>query len=99
MFFMNKKSRMCDNCKHIRIVKQIKSEEEYLTIIEEIKKLLSDGKYEMVANNCPIDALKTEDGYWVDDGIWHTIQCKECGTLFTCSVDTYHGFGSFRKGK
>ena len=34
MFFMNKKSRMCDNCKHIRIVKQIKSEEEYLTIIE-----------------------------------------------------------------
>ena len=61
--------------------------------------ILSSEKYEMVANNCPIDALKTEDGYWVDDGIWHTIQCKECGTLFTCSVDTYHGFGSFRKGK
>ena len=34
MFFMNKKSRMCDNCKQIRIVKQIKSAEEYLTIIE-----------------------------------------------------------------
>ena len=90
---------MCDRCRKIKTVKQIKSEEEYLTILEGIKKLLSNEKYDMVANNCPIDVVKTEDGYWADDGIWHTIKCKDCGAFFTCSVDTYHGFGSFRRDK
>ena len=28
---------------------------------------------------------------WADDLIGHTIQCKTCGTRFSCVADTYHG--------
>ena len=54
MFFMNKKSRMCDNCKHIRIVKQIKSEEEYLTLgtLEEVLALLVAHNAELSRTGC-----------------------------------------------
>ena len=88
---------MCYNCKTIQTVKQIKSAEEYLAILEDMKALVARGKYELFACSHPIDAVKNENGFWVDDGIWHTIKCKECGTFFTCSVDTYHGRGSFEK--
>lgn len=94
-----KKTKMCDNCKDIKTIKRISGSEEYLAILENMKALLLSEKYEMFASNHPIDAVIDENGYWVDDGIWHTIRCKECGMLFTCSVDTYHGFGSFKKGK
>ena len=41
---------------------------------------------------------KNNSGQWVDDIIYHTIKCPKCGQIFTCSINTYRGGGSFTRG-
>lgn len=97
MFFRKNKS-MCYDCKSVATADVIgPSEYMYTATLEYVKALLASGNYEMVAYSHPIDALKDQNGYWVDDLIFHTIECKRCGTRFVCSCDTYHGRGRFTK--
>ena len=100
--FLKKKRQMCEDCKNVRIIKHFDRfawDKEYIATAAYIQELLASGKYEMFTCNHPIDALLDENGCWVDDVIWHSIKCVQCNTLFTCSCDTYHGSGSFRKGE
>lgn len=96
--FFRKSNKMCYDCQSIATVRCIgPNEYMYTAILEYVKALLATGNYEIVACNHPVDEVKDKDGYWVDDGIWHTIQCKQCGTRFVCSCDTYHMRGHFRR--
>ena len=94
-----RKSKMCDNCRNIKVIKRFPSPDTYLSVLEQVKELLASGNYEIEFSTCPIDKVKNEDGYWCDDSIAHKIKCKQCGTSFICSCDTYHGIGRFEKTK
>ena len=88
--------KMCEECINIKGVKRIKTTEEFFTILEEIKKsLLESGNYEYVGGNSPEETIKR----WPQDGLWHRIRCKSCGTYFTLWYDTFGGKGYFKKGK
>lgn len=97
--FFKRKLNTCENCKDMKTIKNFSTPEKYLAALERIKELLASGDYEMEYSDCPLDKVKDENGYWIDDIIVHKIKCKQCGAVFICSCDTYHGKGSFRKGK
>jgi hypothetical protein len=63
-----------------------------------IQQLLDSGNFELTSESNPLDKVKNEQGYWVDDIISHVVLCKKCGQHFSCSVNTYRGGGCFRKG-
>ena len=94
-----RKSIMCDNCKNIRVIKRFPTPDTYLSALEQVRVLLASGNYEIEFATCPIGQVKDENGYWYDDLIAHRIKCKQCGTSFICSCDTYHGRGRFEKTK
>ena len=94
-----RKSKMCDNCRNIKVIKRFSSPDTYLSVLEQVKELLASGNYKIEFSSCPIDKVKDENGYWYDDSIAHRIKCKQCGTNFICSCDTYHGIGRFEKTK
>lgn len=94
-----RKPKTCDNCRNIKVVNRFPSPDTYLSVLEQVKGLLVSGNYEIEFSTCPIDKVKDEDGYWCDDSIAHQIKCKQCGTSFICSCDTYHGIGRFEKTK
>ena len=94
-----RKSIMCDNCKNIKVIKRFPAPDTYLSALEQVRVLLASENYEIEFATCPIDKVKDANGYWVDDSIAHQIKCKQCGTSFICSCDTYHGIGRFEKTK
>lgn len=90
-----RRMKMCDNCKSVKVVKTIKSPEEYLDILEYIKGLVENGNYKYDGGNSPVEAIK----YWPQNGLWYRIKCKDCSTYFTLWYDTFQGKGAFKKGK
>ncbi|MGN0591051.1 hypothetical protein [Ruminococcus sp.] len=90
---------MCEWCAQLPLTKQIFTPRAYEEIIACIKELVEQRQFILVKGSCPLGQHRRPDGSWVGDVIFHTIQCPRCGELFTCSVDTYHGGGSFRQGE
>ncbi len=90
---------MCDNCNDIILRDSFYNPKQYLNCLEYIQELLNTGDFVLVEKSCDLDKVQDEKGCWIDDIIGHVIRCKKCGKHFTCSIDTYHGRGSFRKGR
>jgi hypothetical protein len=88
-----------DKCNNIILRDSFYSPKAYLNCLAYIEELLNTGKFVLIEKSCDIDKTKDENGYWIDDLIHHVIQCKKCGNYFNCVTDTYHGRGSFTKGK
>ena len=82
---------MCEYCEKITLVPNFKSPKDYEKTMAYIGKLIEKDGFLLV------EGYK-RDGYWVDDIIYHTIECPQCGQKFTCVVNTYRGGGSFKKG-
>ena len=97
--FFQRKSKMCDSCRAVKTYKRFPSPDTYLSALESVKGLLAGGNYEMLFSSCPIEKVKDDNGYWFDDSIAHKIKCKQCGTVFICSCNTYHGIGSLERTK
>lgn len=87
--------KACDRCQTIKMVKSLKTTEEFFAILEELKRLLVSENYEYAGGNHPADTVKN----WPQDGLWHRIKCKHCGTVYTLWYDTFKGKGCFKKGK
>jgi len=88
---------MCDECKNTVLRIQFYSPIDYLNCLDYIKSLLKTGKYEIANQTCDLDKIKDASGHWIEDIITHEISCKNCGQVFICSCDTFHGLGGFRK--
>ena len=89
---------MCGHCSEVEEVPHFSSPRQYERTIEQMKRLVADEGFILVEGTCPLGEEK-KDGCWVDDIIDHVIQCPTCGQVFTCVVNTYHGGGSFRRGR
>ena len=89
---------ICENCGDIKLIKLFRSPYEYLQCVEYIKELISDGGFDLVEGNCPLDNVKNTNG-WADDIIYHVIRCRKCGQVYSCCVNTYRGGGAFQKGR
>ena len=87
--------KTCDICKTIKIVKSLKTTEEFFDIFEELKKLSESENYEYAGGNNPADTIR----YWPQDGLWYRIRCKNCGAIYTLWYDAFKGKGYFKKGK
>lgn len=90
---------MCDYCSKVNLVKSILTPREYEKIVKYIKELIEKDGFIFVEGNCEIGEHKKEDGYWIDDIVYHTIKCPKCGQVFTCCINSYRGGGSFEKGR
>lgn len=90
---------MCDNCNNIALRNSFYNPKDYLNCLIYIQELLRTSNFVLVEKSCDLDKTQDENGFWIDDVIGHVIQCKRCGKYFTCSIDTYHGRGSFRMGR
>ncbi len=62
-----------------------------------LQTLVETNGFVLISGNCPLGEHKNSDGCWVDDILTHTIECPSCGQIYTCSIDTYHGVGAFRR--
>ena len=82
-------------CKTIKMVKSLKTTEEFFDILKELKKLSESDDYEYVGGNTPADTIKN----WLQDGLWYRIRCKNCGAVYTLWYDAFKGKGYFKKGK
>ena len=90
---------MCDNCKGTILRDSFYSPQDYMDCLDYIKQLIDSSKFNLTDGNCAIDKVKNDGGYWVDDIIFHVICCNSCGKSFSCSVNTYRGSGSFKRGR
>lgn len=88
---------MCKVCKDVILRESFYSPNDYLACLTYISDLIDSGKYAIIEQTCPIDAVKKADGHWVNDYIKHKIKCINCGELFLVWTDTYHGRGGFTK--
>ena len=89
---------MCPHCENINLVEQFHSPKEYEITIEYIQMLINIQGFLLLEGNCPLGE-HNRNGYWVDDIIYHIIECSECRQAFSCVVNTYRGDGGFTKGK
>jgi hypothetical protein len=96
---MQGKTDMCEICANIKLYEHFHSPSEYMECNNYMQKLLVSGGFELTSDSTPLDKIKDEEGYWIDDIIGHVIRCKKCGQHFTCGINTYRGGGSFRKGR
>ena len=92
-----RKTKTCDSCKNVKAIRRFLTPNKYLSALGQMEKLLASGNYEILFATCPIDKVMNDDGYWYDDIIAHEIRCKQCGTIFICSCDTYHGRGMLER--
>lgn len=90
---------MCDNCQDIILLDHFYSPRDYLNYLNYIQSIVAQEKYEIINQTCPLNKVKRDNGSWTSDIITHDIKCKTCGQVFSCSSDTYHGFGSFHQSK
>lgn len=89
---------MCEICEKVKTIDFFPTPKTYLGCLKYIQSLVDSGRFQFVLKDCDTDKVKDENGYWIDDIISHVIKCKNCGQCFTCTVVTYRGSGSFRKG-
>lgn len=89
---------MCDYCNNINLVENFYTPLQYEQTTEYIQELINNKGYILVDGNCEIGKHK-KDGKWVDDIIYHTIKCPNCGQIFSCVANTYRGSGGFQKGQ
>ena len=82
---------LCDKCKSFKCGTFNASE--YMDILSLLHKKVISDDYQIISGECPIDAVKDENGCWTDDIICHVLRCKRCGARITCACDTYHGNG------
>lgn len=87
---------MCDKCKDIALRDRFHSPQDYLHCLEYVGRLIASSQFVMLEQTCPLNAVKDENGNWVDDVIYHKISCTDCGAIYTAFCNTYHGNGSFR---
>jgi hypothetical protein len=92
---VNLQTSNCENCSFFGGKRRIKDPEEYLGMMKEFDELVKSRKFKIVDQTCGFDEVMSSDGYWYDDVINHTIQCRVCGSSYTCHCDTYHGIGIF----
>lgn len=90
---------MCEGCRDINLRKEFCGPRDYLNCLRYIGKLVDSGAFALESGTCELNRVTDEAGCWVDDIIAHVIRCSTCGQAFTCSCDTYHGRGGFRKGR
>ena len=59
---------MCDHCRTIQIWRKFDAPKDYLACIAYIQKLVEQSELELLAeeSTCPLDKVKTEDG-WADE--------------------------------
>lgn len=89
---------MCPYCENIPLVDKITSPKHYQEIIASITKLVQEKQFILVDGTCPLAHHQVKHK-WVDDIIYHVIQCPKCQQAFTCVVNTYRGGGQFKKGR
>ncbi len=89
---------MCDYCSEIELKDSFQTPSEYEKKIRYIKGLIDNKHFIFVEGSCELGGHKNADGNWIDDVIYHTIKCPKCGQIYSCTVNTYRGGGSFRKG-
>jgi|GEM_PF-3310820 len=87
----------CENCSFFEGKRRIKDPEEYLGMMKEFDELVKSGRFKIVDQTCDFNEVMRSNGYWYDDVINHTIQCRVCGSSYTCDCDTYHGLGFVRR--
>ena len=90
---------MCSVCDKVELRDSFLTPEAYLECLDYIQKLIDSGDFEMESQTCDPDKVLDADVYFVDDIICHTIKCKHCGQAYSCGMNTYHGSGSFSKGR
>lgn len=90
---------MCEICKNVKTIDFFHTPNEYLECLKYLQSLVDSGNFLFESKTCDIDKVKNENGCWIDDIISHVIKCKKCGQCYTCTVVTYRGSGSFRKGR
>lgn len=86
----------CQTCSQLEPMK-IKHPTDLMACIELMKKLIENGNFEKESSNFELMNPKTPDGFWQDDIMCYSIRCKECGQIYVCVCDTYHGNGHFAK--
>ena len=86
---------MCDYCSNIKKIEYFSSPKLYEETIEYIKELVENRGFIVVEGSCKLGE-HIKDGHWIDDIIYHVIECPKCGQKFTCTVNTYRGGGSFK---
>lgn len=99
LFYIEQKYRMdygCFNCMDVMQIKSFSSPQEYLKYLEDIKELVDSKKFKLIESTCDIDKVYNKQGKWTNDVITHIIECSMRGRQFECSIDTYHGNGSFK---
>lgn len=88
---------MCEVCNTISADYDIVLPKQYERTMTYIQDLIDQKQLIPVEGNCDIDQYKSENGCWAGDVIYHILKCPECGQLFRCSIDTYHGKGGFAR--
>ena len=89
---------MCPYCESVPLVDKITSPKHYEQVITSITKLIQEKQFILVDGTCPLGHHQVNHK-WVDDIIYHVIQCPKCQQAFTCVVNTYRGGGQFKKGR
>lgn len=90
--------KMCELCSSIQLKKSFSTPQDYENTIDYIKWLINEQGFIFVGGNCEVGNHMNDSGHWIADTIYHVIKCPKCGKVYTCFVDTYHGFGSFEEG-
>lgn len=90
---------MCEYCSTLKLVDFFRTPKDYESTINYIKLLIKEQGFIQVDGNCEIGCHKNEQGCWIDDIIYHVIKCPKCGQIYSCTVNTYRGGGSFKKGR
>ena len=70
---------MCEYCSAVELNDCIHSADAYEKAIEYIKCLIEKQHFILIEGNCEIGHHKNSNGCWVDDIIYHVIQCPLCG--------------------
>lgn len=93
---LNHQKKECSACYQLKPFK-IKTPTEFFLCIDMIKELIAHDRFETVSSNFQLEYPKTLEGYWKEDVMYYSIQCKSCRQVYSCVCDTYHGNGSFGK--
>lgn len=89
---------MCKYCSSVKLINFFSTPKDYENTINYIQSLIKEQGFILTESNCELGCHKNNQGYWVDDIIYHVIKCPKCGQIYSCSVNTYRGGGSFKKG-
>ena len=88
---------LCDKCSQIRLKAFFQNANDYEETIRYIKELKEEQSFLLVERTCELGHHKDYNGCWVEDEIFHIIECPTCGRKYSCYVNTYRGGGYFKK--